>query len=152
MMKTFVALLVLALALGVSAQFDPPSALEAPPPPSFSFSPGYFSPDSPISPIPTSPTSPYSPISYSPVEISVVTIPSAFSYGTGPFSPFTKIPSHLLGSHHNQQVSPLPSLSPFSIPPLAPFAPLFGSHSSDASMLQTSAGVAIACLVVVLAF
>mmetsp|Transcript_2762 Transcript_2762/g.9761 ORF Transcript_2762/g.9761 Transcript_2762/m.9761 type:complete len:150 (-) Transcript_2762:71-520(-) len=149
MMKTLLAVLVLGLALGVTAQFDPPSALEAPPPPSFSFSPNYFTPESPLSPISTSPSSPISPVSYSPVEISVVTIPSAFSYGTGPFSPFTKIPSHLLGS---QKISPLPSISPFSIPPLAPFAPLFGSHSSDASMLQTSAGVAVACLAVVLAF
>merc|ERR1712010_146059 len=100
-----------------------------------------FSPVSPQSPVDVSGVI-YAIYSLSPVTanspapFSVITLPTAFSYGSGPFSPFTKIPT---GGLHNH-ISPIPSLSPISIPSFSPFAPLFGSHSG-AGALQMSMGV-----------
>merc|ERR1712137_654523 len=113
--------------------FDPPSALSNPSPPSA------FSPVSPVSAA-TYTVSQLSP--QSPAPFSVVTLPSVFSAGSGPFSPYTKIPAHLL---HKQHLSPIPSLSPFSIPDFSPFPPLFGSHGS-ADMIQVSMTVLVACV------
>merc|ERR1712232_1220573 len=146
-MKIFLNLVLLSILLAiVSAQrtneFDPPSALSNP-------SPDDFSPLSPVRPVScTYATYSLSPVSAdSPAPFSVITLPTAFSYGSGPFSPFTKIPT---GGLHNH-ISPIPSLSPISIPSFSPFAPLFGSHSG-AGVLQMSMGVLIAALVTVLAF
>ena len=123
--------------------FDPPSALSNP------------SPEADASP--ESPASPASAVTYaiyslspiqadSPAPFSVITLPTAFSYGSGPFKPYTKIsPGHV----HNH-ISPIPSLSPFSIPSFSPWAPLFGSHSG-AGMLQVSTGILIACVFAVFA-
>lgn len=82
----------------------------------------------------------------SPAPFSVVTLPSAFSYGSGPFSTYTKIKGFLPRQHLNGK----PSFPSFSIPPLSPWAPLFGSHNS-AGFLQASFGVLVACAAVVLA-
>merc|ERR1712063_75103 len=147
-MKTFFVVLLLSVILAVvSAQrtngFDPPSALSNPSP--------QFSPVSPQSPV-DAPGITYAIYSLSPVSadspapFSVITLPTAFSYGSGPFSSFTKIPT----GHLHNRVSPIPSLSPFSIPSFSPLAPLFGSHSG-AGMLQTSTGILVACIIAVLA-
>merc|ERR1712063_198387 len=145
-MKTFFVVLLLSVILAVvSAQrtngFDPPSALSNPSP---QFSP--VSPESPVSaPGITFAIYSLSPVSAdSPAPFSVITLPTAFSYGSGPFSPHSKIPT---GNLHNH-LSPIPSLSPFSIPSSSPFAPLFGSHS-DAGMVQMSTGILAACVIAV---
>merc|ERR1712000_231497 len=109
-MNTAVVFLLGLLLAFASAQltngFDPPRALSNP------------SPEADASP--ESPASPASAVTYaiyslspiqadSPAPFSVITLPTAFSYGSGPFKPYTKIsPGHV----HNH-ISPIPSLSPF---------------------------------------
>merc|ERR1711879_460048 len=149
-MRTFVVAFLLSVIPAVaSAQLtnglDPPSALSNP-------SPADLSPESPqsfdapgityaIYTLPSSFTAD------SPAPFSVITLPTAFSYGSGPFSPYSKIPA----GHVHNNISPIPSLSPFSIPSFSPFAPLFGSHSG-AGMVQISTGILAACVVAVFAF
>merc|ERR1711862_220558 len=135
-------LLFSALIAFASAQtsFLPPSALAD--------SPDNVSPDSPLSPIGDS-VSYYiyelSPLSPSPFS-DLIVLPSAFSYGSGPFRPFTKISDDDLNNHLS-----VSSLSPITIPSYSPFAPLFGSHSG-AGVIQMSMGLLVACVIAVFAF
>merc|ERR1712080_783992 len=137
-MKSFlVVLLFSALIAFASAQtsFLPPSALAD--------SPDNVSPDSPLSPIGDS-------VSYYIYELSplsdLIVLPSAFSYGSGPFRPFTKISDDDLNNHLS-----VSSLSPITIPSYSPFAPLFGSHSG-AGVIQMSMGLLVACVIAAFAF
>merc|ERR1711907_778346 len=145
-MKTSVLVLLFSVFIAiVSAQtteFLPPSALAS--------SPDTVSPVSPASPegityviYELSPLSAFSPSPFT----NLIVLPSVFSYGSGPFSPYSKIPT----SHLHNNVSPIPSLSPISFPTYSPFAPLFGSHS-DAGALQMSMGLLVACIIAVFAF
>ena len=95
----------------------------------------YFTPASPISTGITTVTSitsltpgtPVSPGSYSEPPISIITLPPAFSYKTGPFAPFTHISGSGVNKHngHNGKFTSLPSLYQVNFSPIDNFSPLF---------------------------